>query len=129
MPIDPARLARIRARLLAAAAITTAAGCAGKTYINDRPPDTDNEPPTHTINERPRPNDTPPTSQDTPPTSEPAQPQPDPDEGRVIINTPRPSTTTTTTTTPGKPPSPSHVNTPRPPDTGPSTINIRRADE
>lgn len=47
MAIDPARLARIRARLVAAAAVTAAVGCGGgREYVNDRPPDrTINEPP------------------------------------------------------------------------------------
>jgi hypothetical protein len=61
MSIDPARLARIRARLLAAAAITTTvAGCA-KPIINDRGPDSINEPPVqdqHPINDRQKPDDT-----------------------------------------------------------------------
>ncbi|TKD11906.1 hypothetical protein [Polyangium fumosum] len=101
MSIDPARLARIRARLVAAAAITTtAAGCA-KPIINDRmsgpPEETINEPPReeqHPINDRMK---EPPAA----PTADPTQPQPD------------------ATTPPGQSPiAPHHVNTPKPADGG-----------
>ena len=97
MSIDPARLARIRARLLAAAAVTTTmAGCA-KPIINDRHPDSTNEPPVqdeHTINDRQRPDDT----NVAPPTEEPnhdinrpnpdASPKFNPPDPSQTINTP-----------------------------------------
>lgn len=91
MPIDPARLARIRARLLAAAALTTTAtGCA-KPIINDRhtpPEETINEPPReeqHPINDR---MNEPPAA----PTTEPTQATPDTSKPTTHhVNTPKPS--------------------------------------
>jgi len=68
MSIDPARLARIRARLLAAAAVT-AAGC-GPTYINDRKPDPPTETPAGPSINTPAPehiNTPPPAHVNTPP--------------------------------------------------------------
>jgi len=100
MPIDPARLARIRSRLLAAAALT-AAGCAGgPEHVNSPPPEhTFNEPP---IDQTPTPE---PSATATPPTGEngPTVNPPPPDDG-PHVNTPPPE----------PPPRPDHVNTPAP---------------
>ena len=103
MSIDPARLARIRARLLAAAAVTAAAGCASQPYINDRPPDIVND-------RRPEADNVAPVD-NPPPTDPTTEPTPD-------VNTPPPEPTTAT---PDKP-TPHHVNTPKPPDPS-QTIN------
>ncbi|MDC3955391.1 hypothetical protein [Polyangium jinanense] len=85
MSIDPARLARIRARLLAAAALTTAAAGCAKPIINDRM----GGPPEETINERrPEPE---PTDNEAPktPTAEPAPTAPDTSKPTIHhVNTP-----------------------------------------
>ncbi|MDI1479624.1 hypothetical protein [Polyangium sp. y55x31] len=99
MPIDPARLARIRARLLAAAALTTtAAGCA-KPIINDR-----HTPPEETINEPPREEQHPINDRMNEP---PATPAPEPTQAAPDTTAPDTSKPTT-----------HHVNTPKPSDGG-----------
>ncbi|WP_437739823.1 hypothetical protein WMF39_29370 [Sorangium sp. So ce1504] len=118
MPLDPQRLARVRAHFLAAAALVT--GCGGSSA------------PDHTINERAPIDHVPPTptaaptessSSATPPEAPEANPSDAPPKPPVDVNTPPPvpptappasSSATVGRPPPGQPPptSPLHINTP-----------------
>jgi hypothetical protein len=94
MTIDPARLARIRSRLLAAAAVTAvgAAGCGGPEHVNTRAP----EPPsTGPIINEPAPEPVTTGSPETAPSGGPDAPdinRPKPDKPRPdTVNTARPN--------------------------------------
>lgn len=53
MPIDQARLARIRSRVLLAASLVSASGCASSHTVNEAPPDHINTPQSDHINTPP----------------------------------------------------------------------------
>lgn len=97
MPIDPHRLARVRAHFVAAAALVTA-GCGG----SSTPEHTINEPP-HTINEPPPAINPPPSP---PPSAAPSATPTVP--ASIHFNPPPPA---------DKRPDPIHINTPKPPNT------------
>ncbi|WP_437902738.1 hypothetical protein WME95_29735 [Sorangium sp. So ce327] len=103
MPLDPQRLARVRAHFLAAAALVT--GCGGSSA------------PDHTINERAPVDHVPPTptaaptessSSATPPEAPQADPSADPSKAAMHVNTPP-------TATPTAPPASSSATVDRPP--------------
>ena len=118
MAMDPVRLARIRARVLAAATLTVpaVAGCSSP-HVNERPQ--------KYINIAP-PDQPPPKEKEVTPINERKPDQPTPDLERAPepkhINTPAPDTTAanipppgqTINTAPTKAPEPDHVNTPPP---------------
>lgn len=102
MPLDPQRLSRVRAHLMAAAALVTAgtgASCAHE-HVNDRVHI--NEPPSTT------PSAAPSTS------SIPSVALPDPVHLNTPINRPPPSATPTAGPTADTPPDPVHINRPNP---------------
>lgn len=132
MPIDPARLARIRSRLLAAAAVTAAStGCGGPEHVNTRPPDVIVNEPVHDVPPAGTTGAAPDATGDTPPDTDPGPEQPHintPPPDRVTpadavrtINTPPDEgpaapTASGTTASPPKPGPGHHVNRPKPPN-------------
>lgn len=104
MNIDPARLARIRSRLLAAAALTAvgSAACSGPEHVNTRAPDPVDT--AHPINER---------APDAPSASPSAEPAADaPSAVPAHVNTPRPDTSTTALDAPPDKPTVQTINRP-----------------